>query len=541
MYSLPFKEGQKIIEIGGGTRPVFRPNLDIRQEDGVDIVADMSKKLPLNSGEWDGVFSKFAIEHISFREVKAFIAEIYRILKPNGVAVFVTANLLEQARMLTKVPDWEDKWTEMVFGSQDYPENSHKCGGSPQYWINLFQEVGFSKIVTVPWPEWRGDMVIEVTKTEERNKLFDKHYFNGGHKVGGYANEGYWDYPCHWITFDKIMREKPKSVLEVGCSRGYILKKIQDAGIPAMGLEISHHCVLTRVCNGIQEYDICKTPWPFTDKQFDLSVSCAVLEHIPEEHVDNVLKEIDRVSARGLHGVDFGEQDDGFDKTHCTLKDKEWWQSRTSATQLIVNKEDLERPEMTIYEYLPETDDKFKLNIGCYITMFHYGWVNIDMLNLQDFAKSHGYKFLQRNVAQGLLFEANTVDLIYCSHMIEHLTYEEGENFLKECYRVMKPGAVGRFIMPDAALLIDKYKEKSLNDFSEINDGAEKSRSNIGKLWALVFSGHQAAYDWEGFREVARRVGFEVKLRSFLEGDPQILKETIDLQPELSLYVEIVK
>ena len=35
-----------------------------------------------------------------------------------------------------------------------------------------------------------------------------------------------------------------------------------------------------------------------------------------------------------------------------------------------------------------------------------------------------------------------SVDLIYCCHMIEHLDYEETNYFFMECKRILKPGGV---------------------------------------------------------------------------------------------------
>jgi len=71
--------------------------------------------------------------------------------------------------------------------------------------------------LVVPHGELATDMIIEVSKpesknmsTSERKELFDKHYFNGGGKVGGYAYEGYWDYPIHWVTFEHLMSNNPK-------------------------------------------------------------------------------------------------------------------------------------------------------------------------------------------------------------------------------------------------------------------------------------------------------------------------------------------
>lgn len=220
------------------------------------------------------------------------------------------------------------------------------------------------------------------------------------------------------------MEHNPESILEIGAARGYMVKKFNDAGVRSKGLEISHHCQLTRVTNDVIEWDICQTPWNFKDKEFDLAFSTAVFEHIPEEHLDAVLKEMDRVSKRGLHGIDFGGNDDGFDKTHCTLRTKEWWLERMPSTQLVVDKEDLERGNVAVH--IPAGDNKLKVNFGSFINMFHNGWINIDVLNLQEFAKRHHYKFINMDIRQKLNFNDNSIDLIYSSHMLEHLTADEG-------------------------------------------------------------------------------------------------------------------
>jgi len=72
-YYFPFPEKAKIIELGGGTRPYFRPNLDVRKAENVDIVADFNEPLPIENEEYDGVFSSYCIEHISWRKVKQFL------------------------------------------------------------------------------------------------------------------------------------------------------------------------------------------------------------------------------------------------------------------------------------------------------------------------------------------------------------------------------------------------------------------------------------------------------------------------------------
>ena len=284
---------------------------------------------------------------------------------------------------------------------------------------------------------------------------------------------------------------------------------------------------------------MCQTPWPFKDKEFDLCYSIAVLEHIPEEFVPAIIKEIDRVSNRGIHGIDFGQNDDGFDKTHCTLRTKEWWLEKMPSAQQPVDKEELEQGSLALA--IPSGDGKLKLNIGSFTVMFHHGWINMDIVPLSEFASKNQYKFVQYDARTRMPFENNSVDYIVCSHLLEHLNQSDGFNFLVECNRVMKPGAVARFLVPDAATLINLYQNKQLSMFNEINEGCEIAVFESGKLWSLLFEGHAIAYDFEGIKSTGEAAGFKVEKQQFNQGNEQILKETMDFLPELSLYVELTK
>ena len=164
-YTLQF-EGSRLIELGGGNRPLIRPNVDVRPGPGVDIVADFNKPLTmLPSQSFDGVFSQYSIEHISWRTVRTFISEAHRILRPGGRAVFITANLLEQARRLAAAERWNDELIGMVFGDNDYPENSHRCGFSPEYAVRLMKQAGFFVVDVKPLPACATDMIIEARKS----------------------------------------------------------------------------------------------------------------------------------------------------------------------------------------------------------------------------------------------------------------------------------------------------------------------------------------------------------------------------------------
>lgn len=363
---------------------------------------------------------------------------------------------------------------------------------------------------------------------------FDQAYFHGGGKVGGYAGEGYRDFPVHRITFAKVMEHAPASVLEIGCARGFVLKRLEDAGARVKGLEISEHCRLTRAVEDVITWDITKVPWPIADKSFDLALSVAVLEHIPEDDLPGVFAELARTCTRGLHGIDVHD-DDGFDQTHVTIRSLSFWKERLPSGHVAVDKEDLERGEASPVP----TNEGFKLNIGSYTTMFH-GWRNIDAIDLTDFARRNGYPFMHWNLLAGLPFDDDVVDLIFASHMLEHFPYDAGARLLAECRRVLKPGGTLRVLVPDAGTLIVKYMEGSLSDFDELSATASSHPDQARKLYELLLTEHSAIYDWPTLERALRSAGFGyVKQARFRQSRSLVMaRETLDLYPELSLIVE---
>ena len=125
----------------------------------------------MNSESFDGVYCCYALEHISWRKVKGFVGEVHRILKPGGLAVFITANLLEQARILVEKETWAEGDICMIFGDQDYPENSHYNGFSPKYAKDFFSEQGFYSTRVIAHPATITDMIIEARKSKAKVRV----------------------------------------------------------------------------------------------------------------------------------------------------------------------------------------------------------------------------------------------------------------------------------------------------------------------------------------------------------------------------------
>lgn len=365
---------------------------------------------------------------------------------------------------------------------------------------------------------------------------YDKHYFHGGGKVGGYAGEGYRDFSEHWNTYAHVMQRAPKSVLELGCGRGYVLKRVTDyGGIAVRGLEISEHCRLTRATDEVVTWDVTQAPWPVADREFDLCLSVAFLEHIPEDRLPGVFAEMARTCRRGVHGIDVHEGD-GFDQTHVSMHEVSWWRDRLPSGHEAIDKEDLERGLLNLPGDIARG---VKLNLGSFTHMFH-GWRNLDRIDLADWARRRQYAFTQWDLVGGLPYDDSIADLIFMSHVLEHFSYDDGAALLRECRRVLKPDGLIRIAVPDARRLIDLYLAGNMRSLEPIC-GVDGGDSDIQMFHELLYGGdHRATYDADALLFAFKRAGFTRARRvAFRESASTVMRrETIDLYPELSLFAE---
>jgi predicted SAM-dependent methyltransferase len=116
------------------------------------------------------------------------------------------------------------------------------------------------------------------------------------------------------------------------------------------------------------------------------------------------------------------------------------------------------------------------LNLGCGQTR-PQGWINTDsslnswLQNLPLFHKVAVQLFQRVNYDSSAnymdlrhhwKFSDNSVDIVYASHVFEHLNSSTAVLFLNEAYRVLKPGGIIRLVVPDlhqlAKIYIDEYK-----------------------------------------------------------------------------------
>jgi predicted SAM-dependent methyltransferase len=138
-----------------------------------------------------------------------------------------------------------------------------------------------------------------------------------------------------------------------------------------------------------------------------------------------------------------------------------------------------------------------KLHLGCGWRDFGPEWIHID---------GGDYSHIDYKDITTLLFEDNSVDLIYSSHTIEYFDREEVKILLDEWKRVLKPGGIIRLAVPDFLKLTWVYQEtKDLNKI-------------LGPLFGKMSMGeeiiyHKTVYDFNSLKTLLEGIGFsKVKL-----------------------------
>jgi predicted SAM-dependent methyltransferase len=91
------------------------------------------------------------------------------------------------------------------------------------------------------------------------------------------------------------------------------------------------------------------------------------------------------------------------------------------------------------------------LNVGCG-RHAHPEWVNLDCVALVPGVVVH-------DISKGLPFTDHSFDVVYHSHVLEHLRYSDATAFITECLRVTVPGGILRVVVPDLEGICRLYLE----------------------------------------------------------------------------------
>jgi predicted SAM-dependent methyltransferase len=126
---------------------------------------------------------------------------------------------------------------------------------------------------------------------------------------------------------------------------------------------------------------------------------------------------------------------------------------------------------------------------------------------------------MRHDLRRGIPSENKSLDIIYHSHFLEHLSREEAPLFLRECHRVLRKGGLMRIAVPDFELWCRNYVAGNREFFrwyraTYLGENNPKYKTISSIFTGMLYNwGHKMAYDYEtlalaiseaGFRNVRR-------------------------------------
>ena len=102
-----------------------------------------------------------------------------------------------------------------------------------------------------------------------------------------------------------------------------------------------------------------------------------------------------------------------------------------------------------------------KLHLGCGHIILP-GFIHIDI-------DDHPHLGYRQDASDLSIFDDNSVEVIYASHVLEHISHQRTSDVLKEWARVLKPGGILRLSVPDFNRLLFVYRKEKRDLNSIIN------------------------------------------------------------------------
>lgn len=160
--------------------------------------------------------------------------------------------------------------------------------------------------------------------------------------------------------------------------------------------------------------------------------------------------------------------------------------------------------------YLIKETQQIWLEVGAGDKKGKNGWITVDI------TKNCNIFWDLRN---GLPFPDESVSKVYSSHFLEHLSFKEGQRFLRECLRVLVPSGTFSICVPNARLYLEAYvKSDPLDHFCKYTP-AYNSTTKIDYVNYIAYMDghHNYMFDEENLLFILKSAGFtNVYMRGFI-------------------------
>jgi predicted SAM-dependent methyltransferase len=136
------------------------------------------------------------------------------------------------------------------------------------------------------------------------------------------------------------------------------------------------------------------------------------------------------------------------------------------------------------------------------------GWLSTDL-------RPRGAESIYLDVTDTFPFDDRSLDFILGEHIIEHVSWHDGQKMLRECLRTLRPGGVLRLATPDFSRLLSLYQGDAGPDGEHYLRWHHRHYSPADPLHPLVVInhnmrawGHTFLYDEEMLTSALANAGF---------------------------------
>jgi SAM-dependent methyltransferase len=138
----------------------------------------------------------------------------------------------------------------------------------------------------------------------------------------------------------------------------------------------------------------------------------------------------------------------------------------------------------------------------------------------------------------------NSVEVLYSSHMVEHLDREEVKSFLSEARRILSTNGIIRIAVPDLRILVEHYiGDGDADSFIEKTGlGRKTARSLVERIRLLLFGDRSHKWMYDGPSMVSLLISMGFKNPRILPAGSTTISEPGELnlweKQEQSVYIE---
>lgn len=140
------------------------------------------------------------------------------------------------------------------------------------------------------------------------------------------------------------------------------------------------------------------------------------------------------------------------------------------------------------------------------------------------------------DIVQGLPVANESIELLYCSHVLEHISLQELRHALANCYRHLQAGGIFRLVLPDLEVMAKNYvtanTPEAAHEFMRITwlgkENRERDILSFVKDW-LAGNTHLWMYDYNSLSLELSKVGFQnIRRARFGDSGIDLFKDVED-------------